>query len=87
MPNLPNRSFFDTWARIRGHRAKKPPSLYDDPHDLMAPHALSLRRGSHRGWKRQASSRKGSSPTRQERPLDDASPTIAVVALKLSDLR
>ena len=24
MPNLPNRSFFDTWARIRGHRAKPP---------------------------------------------------------------
>lgn len=86
MLNLPNRSFFDTWARIRGHRANPPPSLYDDLRDLMAPHMLS-RRGSHRGWKRQASSRKGSSPTRQELPLDDASPSIAVVALKLSDLR
>ncbi len=53
MLNLPNRSFFDTWARIRGHRAKSPPSLYDDLRDLMAPHTLS-RRGSHRGWKRQA---------------------------------
>lgn len=55
MLNLPNRSFFDTWARIRGHRANPPPSLYDDLRDLMAPHALSRRRGSHQSWKRRLS--------------------------------